>query len=58
MEKIININLRHFKIRGHHKPSFANKFENLELIVKFLEKYKLARLTEDEKEKSEYPGIY
>lgn len=40
-------------VRGHHKQSFANKTENSEEISKFLEQYKLAKLTEDEKEKSE-----
>lgn len=45
-------------IRGHHKQSFANKIENSEEISKFLKQYKLAKLTEDEKEKAEQSDMY
>ena len=35
-------------IRGYYKQLYANKMENLEIMDKFLERYKLPRLNQTE----------
>ena len=42
-------------IRDYYKPLYANKMDNLEEMHKFLEKYKLLRLNQDETEKMNGP---
>ena len=42
-------------IRDYCKESYANKTENVEEMNKFLEKYNLPRLNEDEIEKMNEP---
>ena len=41
-------------IRDYYMPLYANKMENLEEMDKFLEKYNLPRLNQDEIEKTNH----
>ena len=42
-------------IRGYYKQLYANKMDNLEEMDKFLEKYNLLRLNQEEKENINRP---